>query len=824
MGFFDYAERLRQNGPDYRLLHQHQCTLCPLKQQWSKLCTPQMPAAGSKRPLVYMLGEAPGEVEDSKGVPFVGPSGRVLRMRIPGHWEKRLRWNNCVRTRPPDNRDPTTEEIEACRPSIIRDIEASQPLAIFGFGNVALQWATGRTGITLWNGRRVPITVGRHTCWFYPMLHPAYVLRSRRYEPNSPRQYGSDLEFVFAKDLERAFAEVEALPKPVVHNEERARADIQIITGSGQHGIERVGDFLRNLLTEPVVGFDYETSSYRPYGQNAALLSVALAGKRGTMAIALSHPEAQWSTGELDTVHEFLRQFITLARGRKVVHNLVFELEWTGFFFGRKFVRAGRWGDSMSQAYILDERQGCLSLDFLCLQHFGLNLKSLSGIDSTRLAEMPLEVVLPYNGLDAKYHRLLYLAQARRLKAEGLQPVYRHHLRRIPTMALTQLKGVPVDQAQVAKLKRRYSKQLVAIEQEVVDTKAAHKFRAMVGHAFRPSSLTDVAKACKVLHLPYDGLTAKALMSVKHPLIKLVLRWRKVNKLLSTYVLPFELVHADGRLHPMISTTFTRTWRTSSRDPNIQNQPKRENKHMRAQVRDSKRQVVSFDYGQIQARNVAMESKDAALVKAFWDRYDIHADWMQRIGQAHPGWLPKDADLKKYRNRAKNEFVFPSFFGAQPRSLSNYLGIPESSAIGLHEEFWALFPDVRSWHQRVHADYMRHGYVTGLSGFRRRAPIGRNELINAPIQADESLIVCDAMARLSELGDPRFQASMEIHDDLTFFWPAAEIERNAEVVIAHMLNCPFDWINVPIVVEMSVGDDWASTKEVGVFASDTWNK
>jgi DNA polymerase I-like protein with 3'-5' exonuclease and polymerase domains len=96
-------------------------------------------------------------------------------------------------------------------------------------------------------------------------------------------------------------------------------------------------------------------------------------------------------------------------------------------------------------------------------------------------------------------------------------------------------------------------------------------------------------------------------------------------------------------------------------------------------------------------------------------------------------------------------------------------------------------------------------------------------MINAPIQADESVIVCDAMARLSELRNERFQPNMMIHDDLTFIWPVNEIDKNAEVVIDHMIHTPFEWAQVvPIVVEMSVGSDWANQKAVGEFSSDKW--
>jgi hypothetical protein len=127
-----------------------------------------------------------------------------------------------------------------------------------------------------------------------------------------------------------------------------------------------------------------------------------------------------------------------------VVHSLAFEQEWTAVLFGKKTLRAGPWGCTMSQAFILDERQGALSLDFLCKQYFGIELKAISHLDRKKLASYPVKDVLNYNALDSKFHRELYIVQRKRLKQEGLTVQYKRHLRRIPTCVLTQIKGVPV--------------------------------------------------------------------------------------------------------------------------------------------------------------------------------------------------------------------------------------------------------------------------------------------------------------------------------------------------------------------------------------------
>ncbi|HVX91205.1 MAG TPA: uracil-DNA glycosylase family protein, partial [Candidatus Paceibacterota bacterium] len=153
---------------DIALLHQLECKACPL----NRTVGGKMPATGAAQPLVYMLGEGPGENEVEQQEQFVGASGKLLRAHIPRAFLSKVRFNNVVRSRPPKNATPEKVEIECCRPSVRADIERSKPRAIFGFGNVPLEWVSDFSGVTYWRGRRMPIKVGSHTCWYYPMLHP----------------------------------------------------------------------------------------------------------------------------------------------------------------------------------------------------------------------------------------------------------------------------------------------------------------------------------------------------------------------------------------------------------------------------------------------------------------------------------------------------------------------------------------------------------------------------------------------------------------------------------------------------------------------------
>ncbi len=843
MGFFvsNHAVKKRKKSEETEvsiaLLHQLGCKICPLSNQ-EGLCHPDMKPSGSKRPLVYMLGEFPSISEDKHGTHFAGDVGSVLLDRIPKDFRDSVRFNNVVRTRPPKGRNPTRTEIEACRKSVIADIEKYQPVVIVGFGNIVLNWIMNLGGgITKWRGRRIPVRIGKHVCWFYPMQHPQDILKSRRYTPRSKSHYGSQDELAFMLDLNRVFSEVENLPKPIVHTKEYALANISYVTGeNGEDDIETIRRHLEEAVKQKLVGVDYETNGLRPYNEGRRILTAGISTKKGSFSFPINHSKAKWTSKQKGIVNELWRSFLADAEGRKIVHHLTFELEWTGYFYGKEYVRIGKWEDTISQAYVLDERQGVLSLEHLCFQYFGINVKAIDSLDRANLDKCAVEDVLRYNAMDAKYHRLLYIKQNQRLKEEGLHKVYKQHLRRVPTMALTQLAGVPVSQDIVSKFYKLYTKRLKKVEDKIARLPEAKKFRRQSGNDFRPSANEDVRFVLKnILGYKAETVDEAVLSKIKHPIPRLVLRWRKTNKLLSTYVLPMRPdspnMYPDGHLHPTINTVKTDTTRTSSGDPNIQNYPSRVNKEVREQVKvNSDEVLIAVDYGSIQARNVAMESLDAALIKAFWERYDIHADWMERISKKYPAWLdggPKilqDKVLRrKYRNMAKNEFVFPSFFGAQPKSLATYLNIPENIAHALNDAFWDEFPDIKGWHERIISNYESTGYVTGCSGYRRHAPISPNQLINAPIQADEAAIVCDAMARLSEKDHDKYQAILMVHDDLTFRVPKKKIDEYMEFIIPTMVNTPFKWAQVvPISVEVSIGQDWFNLKPAGEYYSDLW--
>jgi uracil-DNA glycosylase family 4 len=823
------------------------CRVCTLDREEKNLFHPKMPATGAEHPIIYIIGEANGKNEDKQGKQFVGEPGALLRTHIPSKYLPLIRWNNAVNCRPPENRNPTKLEIDCCRSRIVEDIERSKPKAIFGFGLIPLNW-TGRNNIGNWRGRKFPIQVGNHTCWYFAFLHPSALLHYRTANKGRP----STQEFAFEMDIKNALKTVsEGLPEPLVHTEKNAKANIEWITGHDPDDLNIVHQYLEQAETEGCAGIDYETQGLRPYGPEALLLSAAVAVARGVLAFPIDHPQAGWSEENKEKLKERWKQFL-LSDCHKIVHNASFEQEWSAYFYGNEVLYKGEWQDTLTQAYILDERSdskhmdGPLSLAFLTHQYFGLNIKTISTkMNKDNMASEPLPKLLPYNALDAKYHRLLYFEQVV-IEKEGLEDAYYEKLRQIPTCVATQLKGIPVDFIAHEEVKHDFINRINQLEREIFSLPEVKEFKQLMGEVFNPGSdknvlilLRDIIKTNEGQEGNKWGTDKHVLEKINHPFGKLQIAWRNATKMKSTYIDRFspQNITADKLFHPILGTCFTDTGRLNS---DLQNLPKRDESSKVVRRQLGKRingtptgVFASLDYGQIEARLIATSSRDKSYCTMIWDGYEVHGYWAERIARRYPQciggekFLTDKRVMKKLRDKTKNKWTFPLFFTASLESVSAYMEIPVDALRSEYEEFWRVFEGVKQWQDDVIRKYKEVGYVECLNGRRRRAPMKTGEAINSPIQGSACDLIMDADNRLSRMAyqqnNPNYQSILQIHDDLTFWFENEKaLEDHIETIIKEMLNIRFDWLVVPLTVELSIGPNLCDMEEVQTFSSDKW--
>jgi DNA polymerase I len=528
-----------------------------------------------------------------------------------------------------------------------------------------------------------------------------------------------------------------------------------------------------------------------------------------------------------------------LGDAMKVAHSLPFELEWTLCIYGDRFrpLTTDGYGDTMVQAYVLDERRDGLDLSMLTMQHFGFDLKRQLDVDRNNLAKLPVDRLLRYNALDAKYTARVYMRQHARLQRENLLDVYRFQLGRVLSLVRAQEVGIPVDLDSAAKFHARLTGEINDVLQRIRSSREARQYQERTGCVLLPTSsdqltvlLRDVLRRSegqRVSNRSGYSTDDSVLSRIDLPVTRDILELRNRLKLKSTYIDPIVssvgLVYPDGRLHTKFNDLFTTTGRLSSDGPNMQNFPKRKDVWVRALVVAPPGQVlVACDYGQQEYRVLAIASGDKRLLSSIRDGYDVHMDWAERVARADDRvYRAYGKDMKRLRSDIKNTWVFPAFYGAQADYIARMLSMNVQAARKLFDVFWEEFEGVLLWQQRVLRRYIEVGYVECLTGRRRRAPLNNNMVYNSPIQGTASDIVIDAMTRLDKLAEhsnePALRAVLNIHDDLTFLVPERCQEEVCDIIVREMLESSFDWITVPLSVEVSVGRNWADCNKVGVF-------
>ncbi len=848
-------------------LHRLGCQACPLNKV--DVQTPKMLPTLARQTDVYFLAEAPGRDEDENtGKPLTGPSGTLLRQCIPGGFVAQCSFDNVCNCRPPANRTPTWQEVEACHPRRVKFIEQAKPKLIVGLGAVPLHAMLGSSDLSGMRGRLFAVKIGSHECWFMPTYHPSFILRTA-YDKKKP--LNSKLGHCFRMDILRAVAMAKGLGGVHVDNEQEIRSGVQCFDGSATDHYGKLCALLDHARKADTIAVDIETKGLRPFSDGAAIMSIAISTAKHNFSFAVEHPKGSWNVGQRGKLKSLLEGILRDERVVKVAHNSPFEMEWFIWWYGKEIVSHVSWECTQLQAHLLDERRGkqghgednrrapYQSLDFLVKQHFGIKFKSLFKLNKKDMSKSDLSEMLIYNALDTKYTLKLYHAQTKLLKERGLHNAYLEALPRQSSVALMQTLGVLVDQAEVKRNQAKLGKEIAGIEAEIDALPVVREYKAdhrEVNFAAGPDALSifkDYLKRPEVLvnpekHEVHDyGIASKAkrkfeeasvkgkysvdknvLDRIDHPLAKMIVELRNRTKLKSTYVDGLELgkgefIFPDGKLHCHFNTTFAETGRTSSDEINMQNFPQRRDAWVRKQIIAPKGHVlVAFDYGQLEGCTAAMCSKDKVLVKALWEDYDIHMEWTQKLAARHPEIGPAD---KALRSRVKNKLIFPAIFGAKNSSIADYLKVPEDVIDDLMDEFWETFDGLAEWQDALMKQYYEVGWVASPTGRRHHYPLTRNQAINHPVQSFACDIVCHAMNELSamavETGKWHLHPVLNIHDDLSFVIPDNDdtLEEAITTIYKVMLTPPYKEVNVPLSVSVSVGPAWYGMQGIGKFYS-----
>lgn len=829
-------------------LQQLGCSVCPRDKD--KLHTPKMEPQGSGAPVLYILTYGPSERADAAGEYLKDKVGAYIDRLLPRSADRWVRKGGVIQCAT-DTNDIGQHEMECCRGRVVADIEAAKPLVILGIGDAALGWATGLDAYTpKFRGRLITCKIGSHVCWYYPVMFPSFVFKESKYGPD-------DREVAFQFDIRQlvGMLETETLPVPK-HYASGYDNGIEIITGQEPGDFQRLERCLGDLLPVRRAGLDLETNGLRPWIKDPRVWTAAVGTFENTVAFPLDHPDGWGSDHQRAKVWALFVEYL-LHSGIKECHNLAFEMEWLGFKIGPRLLRLTEWDDTMSMAHTIDERSGTKSLEVQTIINFGFNLKKLSNIDTKRIVEYPIKKVLTYNGMDTKWTNQLSRVLRPVIAADSkMQWAHDRKVRLAPTLVITELRGLPVDLDYADTMGARLDAETDAIAAKIQKCPEVIAYTRKFG-TFSPTNADHVLKLMDVLlerpevrrktrdgtKLTTDEEALAEIPAKEVPSAGLILEHRGIEKCSSTYVRPVtsgRIISSDGMIHAKYSSMTAETGRLAAEDPNAQNWPIRKHREIRGMIAARrKRWMLACDYGQIEFRVAGMASLDRNLVKACWTGYDVHGFWAQRCVKEYPeikDWIVKEFDvdwdekgMKTLRQEVKNRWVFPSIFGAVVESRAANMHLPEDIARDLDAEFWdgdsGGFPDVKKWQKRTIAFYAKHLYVETLGGIRRHGPLSANQIINMPIQGTAAEIVTEGMSAVSELALieddlDNLHPVLNVHDDLTFEPDDDHLEASMLTIAREMCKPRFDYINVPLIVEMKVGHRWSEMKEIAVYRSN----
>ena len=382
--------------------------------------------------------------------------------------------------------------------------------------------------------------------------------------------------------------------------------------------------------------------------------------------------------------------------------------------------------------------------------------------------------------------------------------------------------GVRIDVAMLKQAEIQLNEELQTLEKQIY-TSAGTTFNInspkQVGEVlFDQLQLDTKAKKSKTGQYSTSEEVLLALKP-KHPVVGLILEYRELKKLISTYIsaLPNYINPDTGKIHTTYNQTVTATGRLSSSNPNLQNLPIRSERGQlirQAVIPDDGCLFLSADYSQIELRLMAHFSQDPHLVQAFLSGQDIHSATAAKIFN-----VPIDQVTKDQRRQAKTA-NFGIIYGISAFGLAQQLDCSRSEAKALIDGYFAAFPGVIDYIKRQKQIAREQGYAVTLFGRKRYLPdilshnatvrsFAERNAVNSPIQGTAADIIKMAMVtihrRLKEEG-LKAQMIMQVHDELNFNVPANEIDRVREIVVSEMQNVVH--LTVPLIADCGVGTNW----------------
>ncbi len=545
-----------------------------------------------------------------------------------------------------------------------------------------------------------------------------------------------------------------------------------------------------------------EASVGQPAAQAAVENPVLSEGQQ----IAFSMAQSESFTAELTGVHKArIAQLLADGKVAKAVHDAKSTLhalsdtglELAGVEHGSVL------HDTMLYSYLLDPTYSAHTLPDVALRRLGLKLSGslAEAADITLRLAGVLRAEVDAEAELAKLYREIDLPLA--FVLHGMEQA-----------------GVQLDCDVLAEMSGKLAGDIRQLEGQI------HEMAGVPFNVNSPKQLGDVLFNRMGLPRPFKSGKGKTIstaqdvlegLAAEHEIVRLVLEFRQLTKLKSTYIDALPLLCRNGRLHTSFNQTVAATGRLSSTNPNLQNIPIRTElgREIRAAfVSAPGKLLVGADYSQIELRLLAHYSQDPLLLEAYRTGKDIHTLTAAEVFGVPPMLI--DAE---HRRRAK-AVNFGIVYGLSPFGLSQQLGIEQKEAKRFIDAYFERYAGVRGFIDRTLEQARRDGFVRNLFGRKRPIPdllsknpnlrgFAERTAVNTPLQGTAADLIKIAMLRLDhEISARGLQAKMllQVHDELVLESPVDEVET-VKALVKECMEGAYE-LSVPLDVEVSVGGNW----------------
>jgi len=812
---------------------------------------------GSENPLFFLIGEAPGEQEDIEGRPFVGRAGILLRRKLDffNFSAQDYYITNTCKCHPPGNRNPSKGEMNACIGYLFREIQKYKPKVLVTLGEIATAAILGKEGIGLLRGRFH--WSDTYECWVFPTYHPAAVLRTPTRGKTVDEDFTTLKKFLEEQNFQREepknqkFGEWHLVSTP-----------------------DELSQLVKKVSKAGLTFFDLETNGLDMFLPTMEIRSVSYCFQRKiAYVIPFGILEGTRRDAALATI-KFIQENPAI---KKAAQNMNFDVKTLKVRYG--IDTNNWWFDTMLGHALLSPIRGIHNQHWMINEYIGKTRLDISarGYDE-RVREIGGAHKLPlgndlweYNAMDSMTGFEIMEFIDAELNKSGQSRLFREVVMEVADdLTDMEIKGMRFDVDYITKLDAEYAKDMARLSILMETDPGVIEYERRYGKQFNPRSSDDVVwllfsfyqlapvKMTKTGRPSVNKETLAALSS-KNKYCRHATEFRRLDKARSTYLSGLAAKLYDSISHTTFNLSVTRSGRTSSgldKDSkyggieihafNMQNIP-RDKSIRRIMVAREGHILVAGDLSQAELRVMAAISKDEALKRAVMSG-DVHRAMAATLFN-----IPFESITKEQRMIGKTT-SFAIIYGIGPEALAEDFTIATGNnwsvgdAADIVDIISKRFPGISAWKKYVEWHIKKHGFIESPLGRRRFFEIKDEkeirESINSPIQAtasDFTLIGIIQVNRLLKQRGINGYLVSEVHDQIIGeardngerrmlkMKDGGEIEVSEDAyqlalaIKEGMVDVkwpnsgePFDWMSVPLVVDVSVGGNMGEMVEVEI--------